>query len=90
MMFNLAVFLLIILYVSVCAVVVGSWAFKTIDEDTAGIMDNIDDDEFKARKEKKRLLNKKLSKMGRTANQVKKWKAKMKEQGIDIRNIRWT
>ena len=44
----------------------------------------------KARKEKKRLLNKKLSKMGRTANQVKKWKAKMKEQGIDIRNIRWT
>ena len=46
MMFNLAVFLLILLYVSVCAVVVGSWAFKTIDEDTAGIMDNIDDDEF--------------------------------------------
>ena len=46
MMFNLAVFLLIILYVSVCAAVVGSWAFKTIDEDTAGIMDNIDDDEF--------------------------------------------
>ncbi len=44
----------------------------------------------KARKEKKRLLNKKLSKMGRTAKQVKKWKAKMKEQGIDIRNIRWT
>ena len=32
-MFNLAVFLLILLYVSVCAVVVGSWAFKTIDDD---------------------------------------------------------
>ena len=44
----------------------------------------------KARKEKKRLLNKKLSKMGRTANQVKKWKTKMKEQVIDIRNLRWT
>ena len=43
----------------------------------------------KARKEKKRLLNKKLSKMGRTANQVKKWKAKQKASGIDIRNIRW-
>ena len=45
MMFNLAVFLLILLYVSVCAVVVGSWAFKTIDEDTAGIMDNMDSDD---------------------------------------------
>ena len=45
-MFNLAVFLMILVYVSICAVVVGSWAFKTIDEDTAGIMDNIDDDDF--------------------------------------------
>ena len=45
MMFNLAVFLLILLYVSVCAVVIGSWAFKTIDEDTAGIMDNMDNDD---------------------------------------------
>ena len=44
-MFNLAVFLMILVYVSICAVVVGSWAFKTIDEDTAGIMDNIDDDD---------------------------------------------
>ena len=36
---------MILVYVSICAVVVGM-VFKTIDEDTAGIMDNIDDDEF--------------------------------------------
>jgi len=32
-MSNIAVFVLIMLYVSICAFVVGSWAFKTIEQD---------------------------------------------------------
>ena len=30
---NLAVGLLILVYISICAFVVGSWAFKTIEQD---------------------------------------------------------
>ena len=37
----------------------------------------------KDRKEKRRKLNAKFAREGRTANQVKKYKAKLREQGIN-------
>ena len=37
----------------------------------------------KSRKQKRQQLNKKFAREGRTANQVKKYKAKLRAQGID-------
>ena len=39
---NLAVFIMIILYVAICAVVVGYWAFGTIAKQEKEIQDLID------------------------------------------------
>ena len=39
---NLAVFLLIILYIAICAVVVGYWAFGTISKQEKEIQDIMD------------------------------------------------
>ena len=39
---NLAVFILIILYVAICAVVVGYWAFGTIGSQEKSIQDIMD------------------------------------------------
>ena len=39
---NLAVFILIILYVAICAIVVGYWAFGTISKQEKEIQDLID------------------------------------------------
>ena len=45
-MSNLAVFILIIMYVAICAVVVGYWAFGTISTQEKSIQDKLDDDDF--------------------------------------------
>ena len=39
---NLAVFILIILYVAICAIVVGYWAFGTIGRQDKSIQDKLD------------------------------------------------
>tara|TARA_R100000479_G_scaffold131742_1_gene69548 strand:+ start:393 stop:551 length:159 start_codon:yes stop_codon:yes gene_type:complete len=39
---NLAVFLLIVLYIAICAVVVGYWAFGTISKQEKEIQDIMD------------------------------------------------
>ena len=39
---NLAVFLLIIMYIGICAVVVGYWAFGTISNQEKSIQDIMD------------------------------------------------
>ena len=39
---NLAVFLLIIMYIGICAVVVGYWAFGTISKQDKSIQDRLD------------------------------------------------
>tara|TARA_R100000008_G_scaffold86316_1_gene78877 strand:- start:588 stop:743 length:156 start_codon:yes stop_codon:yes gene_type:complete len=41
----------------------------------------------KARKEKKRDLNELYSRQGRTANQVRKYKAKLRAKGINPKNV---
>ena len=43
-MSNLAVFILIVMYVAICAVVVGYWAFGTISTQEKSIQDKLDDD----------------------------------------------
>ena len=43
---NLAVFILIVMYVGICAVVVGYWAFGTISTQEKSIQDKLDDDDF--------------------------------------------
>tara|TARA_B100000282_G_scaffold87708_1_gene61226 strand:- start:1196 stop:1351 length:156 start_codon:yes stop_codon:yes gene_type:complete len=45
-MSNLAVFILIVMYVAICAVVVGYWAFGTISTQEKSIQDKLDDDDF--------------------------------------------
>ena len=47
-MSNLAVFILIVMYVGICAVVVGYWAFGTISTQEKSIQDKLDDDDFEA------------------------------------------
>jgi len=44
----------------------------------------------KDRKEKRRILNAKFAREGRTANQVRKWKAKLRDQGINPNQVRNT
>ena len=39
---NLAVFILIVMYVAICAVVVGYWAFGTIGRQDKSIQDKLD------------------------------------------------
>ena len=39
---NLAVFILIILYIAICAVVVGYWAFGTIGRQDKSIQERLD------------------------------------------------
>ena len=39
---NLAVFLLIIMYIAICAVVVGYWAFGTIGSQEKSVQDILD------------------------------------------------
>ena len=41
---NLAVFLLIIMYIAICAVVVGYWAFGTIGSQEKSVQDIMDID----------------------------------------------
>ena len=43
-MSNLAVFILIIMYVAICAVVVGYWAFGTMACQDKSIQDKLDED----------------------------------------------
>ena len=43
-MSNLAVFILIIMYVAICAVVVGYWAFGTMAGQDKSIQDKLDED----------------------------------------------
>jgi hypothetical protein len=43
-MSNLAVFILIVMYVAICAVVVGYWAFGTISTQEKSIQDKLDED----------------------------------------------
>ena len=43
---NLAVFLLIIMYIWICAVVVGYWAFGTMSEQDKSIQDKLDMDKI--------------------------------------------
>ena len=45
-MSNLVVFILIVMYVAICAVVVGYWAFGTISTQEKSIQDKLDDDDF--------------------------------------------
>ena len=43
-MSNLAVFILIVMYGAICAVVVGYWAFGTISTQEKSIQDKLDED----------------------------------------------
>jgi hypothetical protein len=42
---NIAAIILVVMYVSLCAIVVGAWAFKTIDEQEKSL-EAWDDDDF--------------------------------------------
>ena len=44
-MSNLAVFILIVMYVGICAVVVGYWAFGTMACQDKSIQDKLDEDD---------------------------------------------
>ena len=44
-MTNLAVFILIVMYVGICAVVVGYWAFGTIGGQDKSIQDKLDEND---------------------------------------------
>ena len=41
---NLAAIILVVMYVSLCAIVVGAWAFKTIDEQEI-TLDKVNEDD---------------------------------------------
>ena len=45
---NIAALILVVMYVSLCAIVVGVWAFKTIDgqEKSLEVLNSWDDDDF--------------------------------------------
>ena len=43
-MSNLAVFILVVMYVGICAVVVGYWAFGTIARQDESIQNKLDED----------------------------------------------
>ena len=43
MMCNLAVFLIIIMYVGICAMVVSMWLLRTIDDQQTEVEDSIDE-----------------------------------------------
>ena len=43
-MSNLAVFILIVMYVGICAVVVGYWAFGTMAGQDKSFLDKLDED----------------------------------------------
>ena len=42
---NIAALILVVMYVSLCAIVVGAWAFKTIDEQEITLDNGQDEDE---------------------------------------------
>ena len=42
---NLAVVVLLMVYISLCVVVIGGWAFKTLDDDVIPDWDDSDDEQ---------------------------------------------
>ena len=42
---NLAALILVVMYVSLCAIVVGAWAFRTIDEQEITLDNGQDEDD---------------------------------------------
>jgi len=57
---NLAVVVLLIVYISLCVVVIGGWAFKTLDDDVIpkwdDEIDEFDDDDSVGQDEQGNLL----------------------------------
>ena len=57
---NIAAIILVVMYVSLCTIVVGAWAFKTLDDDVIpnwdDEVDEFDDDDSVGQDEQGNLL----------------------------------